>query len=146
MFFLSALTCVGQEGYQDFCGYCYAETKMSWVARFSNKDGDVKDCAFFACDRQCASGMTRALRTHLNYKIHREASMNAIFSAIEMERQYQTDLNTNVLSVGEEIALVIKYTQKALDAWSENFQEEETEALGQLRKVAAICVRAPHET
>lgn len=69
------------------------------------------------------------------------ATRQEVYNAIDGERAYQEKLNPRTLSIGEEIALTLKYTQKSLDEWSNNFNPPEQEALSMLRKVAAICVR-----
>jgi len=64
-----------------------------------------------------------------------------VYSAIDGERAHQDGLNPKVLSIGEEIALALRYTNKALESWSDDFNPPEQEALATLRKLAAICVR-----
>jgi len=64
-----------------------------------------------------------------------------VYSSVDGERAYQENLNPHTLSIGEEIALTLKYANNALDEWSNDFNPPETEALAMLRKVAAICVR-----
>ena len=69
------------------------------------------------------------------------ATRQEVYDAIGGERKYQDGLNPKTLSIGEEIALALKYTNSALDEWSNDFNPPEQEALAMLRKVAAICVR-----
>ena len=64
-----------------------------------------------------------------------------VYQAIDGERQYQDGKNPHTLSIGEEIALALKYTHNALNEWSNDFKPPEQEALAMMRKVAAICVR-----
>lgn len=65
-----------------------------------------------------------------------------VYKAITTERIYHNTLpNTYTLSIGEEIALLLKYSNKALDAWSEDFVTPEIEALNMIRKIAGIAVR-----
>ena len=65
-----------------------------------------------------------------------------VYSEIDIEREYQNYKNPITMSIGEEIALALKYTHNALDAWSNDFEPPEIEALAMFRSVAAVCVRA----
>jgi hypothetical protein len=64
-----------------------------------------------------------------------------VYAAIDGERAYQDTKNPHTLSIGEEIALALKYSHNALNEWSNDFNPPEQEALAMLRKVAGICVR-----
>lgn len=69
-------------------------------------------------------------------------SREDVYRLIDGERAYQAALSSEVLSVGEEIALAIKYSNMALDDWTNDFSGNEDKALATLRKVAGICTRA----
>lgn len=69
------------------------------------------------------------------------STRSEVYDAIDTERLYQGRKNPKTLSIGEEIALALKYTHNALDEWSSDFNPPETDALAMLRKVAGICVR-----
>lgn len=69
------------------------------------------------------------------------ATRTEVYCAIDGERTYQDGINKYILTIGEEIALALRYTDKALDEWTKDFSPVESEALAMLRKVAAICVR-----
>ena len=66
-----------------------------------------------------------------------------VYEAIDDERNYQDSKNSRPLPLGEELALLTKYSGKALEVWSNQpFDPSEEEARAVLRKIAAICVRA----
>lgn len=65
-----------------------------------------------------------------------------VYAVLDGEREYQESLNARTLEVGEEIALLAAYAQKALNVWAANFDDPaELAALCEIRKIAAIAVR-----
>jgi hypothetical protein len=71
-----------------------------------------------------------------------------IYAAIDGERDYQNALggdrtNGTQLGVSGCLTLLSTYLRKAQDAWTDN--PSDTQALHEIRKLAAICVRAMEE-
>ena len=63
------------------------------------------------------------------------------FRAVELERNYQDSLIRERLPIGEEIALLLKYSHRALDKWTEDIHDIQKDSLIEIRKLAAIAVR-----
>ncbi len=71
-----------------------------------------------------------------------------VYSVIDGERDYQESLPDSRTdgankTVGDYIVMAERYMRKAIDDWTDN--PGNTQALHQLRKVAAICVRCMEE-
>jgi len=65
-----------------------------------------------------------------------------VYAAIDGERDYQDLKNPHLLSLGEEIALVMKYALRSFNGPSGREVASETWTREMLRKLAALCVRA----
>ena len=68
-----------------------------------------------------------------------------VYEIINGEREYQDALvqrgvyEKQVHTVGEEILMICHYSDLAKESWTKNYGD--TEALKQIRKIAALCVR-----
>ena len=64
-----------------------------------------------------------------------------VYKLIDEERNYQDTLSSDAMEVGEELALMKVYLDKAFKEWAEDFNQPEQEALAMVRKLAGICAR-----
>lgn len=66
-----------------------------------------------------------------------------VYAAIDDERGYQDAKNPKTLALGEELALALKYALQAQDGRSDEvYPISGSRTLEELRKLAAVCVRA----
>ena len=71
-----------------------------------------------------------------------EIRRERVFNCIEDERDYQDALNTETMSVGEELLLMQEYLDRARRMYSDTFgQPHETPTLHIIRKIAGIATR-----
>ncbi len=64
-----------------------------------------------------------------------------VYAAIDSERDYQNELSSFVLTIGEELLLLEEYISRARKTWTEEFTQPEVETLRAVRKIAGIATR-----
>ncbi len=71
---------------------------------------------------------------------------NQVYTAIDEERDHQETYESSGLrpAVGQELAIVLEQAREAMDKWACEYsvEEQDSYALWQFRKIAAVCVRA----